>query len=675
MLQHVFPKTNLPYILPILIIFCFLIGLQLTRQAQYFYVNRLWGILVFLFILLLGMQLVQWKQQAKPTFLGDKQLFIATIIEEPFEKQNSYQTTLDVNYVRDSCCWKKVSANVLAYFGKDTNMQKLAYGDRLVIEAYINPMVHSGNPHAFNYKKYLAFHEIYHQTFIQPHQFRVLEHEAGPLIFQFSNQARNNLLTIYKKNHISGNEFAVLSALTLGYKEELSADIRESFSASGAMHILAVSGLHVGIIYIILVRMLFFLQRNRYGRVLQSLIIIFSLFFYAFITGLSSSVLRATIMFSIMALGKIFIRQSNIYNTIFFSAFVMLMANPYALTGVGFQLSYLAVLSIVFFYPRIYSLLEIKHSLPDKIWQLVAVALAAQIGTFPLTIYYFHQFPVYFILSNIFIIPLAMVLIYAAVLLLLLSPVNILVKPLALLVKYITYGLNFSVKTISDLPFSKIQNIQVALPEVILLYVVLLFLMFFILSKRITYLRLSILLFLAIPIYSLAISYIKSYESYLIVYNIPKVSALEFVQYSKNQLYINAEATQDSSFIKYNILPFWQHQQIKQPGIRQFNENPYQCFTFNGYNIIRVNSNWLTRYNTVSKLAVDYLILSESPFIEIEQLTERIDCKMIIFDSSNNYYSIARWKDQCITLGIPYHNLAEQGAFIKKESLLFRKVL
>ncbi|MDK2978772.1 MAG: competence protein ComEC [Bacteroidales bacterium] len=666
--QIIFPQTSLPTKLLCLIIFIFIVGLQITKQTQHFYINRLWGILVTVFIFLFGIQLIKDKQNAKPDFNDNKQKYIATIIEEPSVKSNSYQTTLSINYVKDSCCWNQEKGKILAYFEKDTNVHQLAFGDQLIIESYVNPIKHSGNPNAFNYKKYLAFRDIHYQTYIQSGHFEILNHNQGPVLYQFSNKIRNNLLNIYQKNNITGDEFAVLSALTLGYKEELTADVRESFSSSGAMHILAVSGLHVGIIYIILARILFFLQRNKYGRIIQSLLIILALFFYAFLTGLSSSVLRATIMFSIVALGKVFIRQSNIYNTIFLSAFIMLLANPYSIADVGFQLSYMAVFSIIFFYPKIYGLIEVKYALGDKIWQLIVVGIAAQIGTFPLTLFYFNQFPVYFILANIFIIPIAIILIYAAVTLFLFSFSDFIIGFLAPIVKYITFGLNYAVKAISELPFSKIQNIQLDLFEVMILMLIILLLSFFILSKRIHFFKFAIVVLFILPCYNLITKYIKSHESYFIVYNIPKISAIDFVEHNKNKLFINTKATTDSSFIKYNIMPFWQNQKIQKPTIHTLPDQPCHYYYYKNQKIIQVNSNSLFRFPSNNKLEVDYVILSENPRLDIKDLTRNLNFKMLIFDSSNNYYSIAKWEKQCQELGLNYYDLTEQGAFVKKRS-------
>lgn len=225
------------------------------------------------------------------------------------------------------------------------------------------------------------------------------------------------------------------------------------------MHILAVSGLHVGIIFIILSKLLFFLERHKYGKILQSALIILILIFYAMLTGLSNSVIRATIMFIFICFGRMFTRQVNIYNTLSASAFIMLLYNPYSIMDVGFQLSYLAVISIVFFQPKIYSLLNLRYKFPDYIWQLVSVAIAAQIATFPLTIHYFNQFPVYFILSNILIIPFVSIIIYGALILFCFSFSTNISYIIAKGLQLITLVLNKNVEFIKDLPLSKIDSL------------------------------------------------------------------------------------------------------------------------------------------------------------------------------------------------------------------------
>jgi len=264
-----------------------------------------------------------------------------------------------------------------------------------------------------------------------------------------------------------------------------------------------------------------------------------------------------------------------------------------------------------------------------------------------------------------------MLLIYFAVILLLLSPLEILVKPLSIAVKYITYGLNFSVKTISELPFAKIQDIQFDWVEVMILFVVVLFIMFFILSKRMNYFRVAILFFLFSPLYNISSKYIQSKESCFVVYNIPKISAIDFVRNNKNQLFINTNIKSAGDFVKYNIKPFWNYYQIENPEIKQLNEEPFHYYVFNEQKIVQINNNWLTQYHPNKKLEVDYIILSENADVRIKELVRYIKSKMIIFDSSNNFYTIARWKEQSKVLGIDYYDISEQGAFILKQTGTF----
>jgi len=194
---------------------------------------------------------------------------------------------------------------------------------------------------------------------------------------------------------------------------------------------------------------------------------------------------------------------------------------------------------------------------------------------------------------------------------------------------------------------------------------------FFILSKRINYFRVAILLFLFIPVYNISSKYFQSKESCFVVYNIPKISAIDFVGYNKNQLFINTNVTSASDFVKYNIKPFWSYYQVKIPEIKQLNEQPFHYYAFNEQKIVQINSNWLTHYQPNKILEVDYIILSDNVNIRINELVRYIKSKMIIFDSSNNFYTIARWKEQSKALGVNYYDIAEKGAFILKHTGTF----
>jgi len=660
-----FAVLNINLLFTFLLLFTLIIAFKFLKLAQNYLTNKFWSVLVFLAILVSGAQLVQEKQNRISNFTNQEYTIIATVIENPEEKEKSFKATLSINAIKDSTEWINPQTKLLAYFQKDSNSQSLCLGDQIVTKVYISQIKHSGNPHTFNYKNYLKYKKIYYQTYIKSNQYSVLQRNRGSQLILFTNNLRQKLLNIYKRNNISDDEFAVLSALTLGFKADLTPELKESFSTSGAMHVLAVSGLHVGIIFIILSKLLFFLERRKYGRVLQSVIIIIVLVFYAFLTGLSNSVIRATIMFTFICIGRMFTRQVNIYNTLSASAFIMLLYNPYSIMDVGFQLSYLAVISIVFFQPKIYSLLQPKLKITDYVWQLVTVAIAAQIGTFPITIHYFEQFPVYFILSNIIIIPIVSIIIYGAILLFCFSFSSTISFYIAKALSFITFILNKSVEFIEKLPFSKFDSLQIDNNEILILLSTILFLSFFLISKRIKFIKYSLFLIILFISYNISVSLINSNKSMFIVYNIPKRSAINLINGNYSQLYTNLDSTESDKTIKYNILPIWRKLKVK----RFFQENItntntyYDYYTISDIRIINIRNSSLLKFKANHKLESDFLILSENVNLNIKELRQYFDFNTIIFDSSNSDYKIRIWEKDCDLENVNYHIISNQGAF------------
>jgi competence protein ComEC len=636
---------------------------KLTRNYS---LNKLWGVLLSLMLLFSGMQLVNFKVHNKFDFNKNEQTFVATIIEQPKETEKSVKTILSVSTLKDSLSWQKRNAQVVCYFQKDSNTLQLNFGDQIIATAFVNEIKNSGNPFEFDYKKYLKYKGIYYQTYIKSSNYSVLAHEKCNILWQYSHKARQSLLNIYKEQNISGDEFAVLSALTLGFKNDLTPELKESFSASGAMHILAVSGLHVGIIFIVLCKMLFFLQRNKYGRIIQSVIIIILLFSYAFITGFSDSVFRATTMFSFISIGRMFKRQINIYNTISASAFLLLIINPYSIMNVGFQLSYAAVISIVFFQAKIYSLLSFKNIIPDYIWQLISVAIAAQIGTFPITIHYFNQFPLYFILSNIIIIPIAILIIYGAILLFAFSFSDFISKYISYGLEFITRILNRNVSFIEELPFSKLENILFDRIEVLILLVLIFTGSFFIIKKKFYYLKASVLILICVLCYNIINNYKISGNSIFVVHNIKGVSAINLIEGKKSSFICNKIVNYSSNTIDYSVNPIWKKQRtskvvtIKEDSLKTFNS-----FSFRDIKILHLKNNQILNWQGSEKIASNYIILSENIDISISEITSYFEFDKIIFDSSNSFYKIKTWKNDCLSSGIKFHDVSEGGAYIR----------
>lgn len=347
---------------------------------------------------------------------------------------------------------------IVLFLSDSSINQRSKPGDLLAFWGRLYPIKKQINPGSFDYQRFMYRRGIRYQAYVKKAD---MLPRSSHTISTYALMLRNHLLTMYRDASIEGPSFAVLAALTLGEKSSLDQATRTSFAASGAMHVLAVSGLHVGIIYWVIGLLLKPLERFRKGRLPKCLITLLLLWCYAFMAGLSPSVMRASVMFSFVVIGENLHRKTNIYNTLALSAFVLILINPLIIYEVGFQLSYAAVTAIVFFQPKIVSVFKIKQAILRYLWELSAVSLAAQVGTFALSIYYFHQFPVYFLLTNLLVIPLAGVIIYSAFAFFITSIVPPLHLLFAFLLKVETSIMIKGIEWIEQLPAALIANIWI----------------------------------------------------------------------------------------------------------------------------------------------------------------------------------------------------------------------
>jgi len=339
------------------------------------------------------------------------------------------------------------------------------------------------NPGEFDHKRYLAFHNVYHRAYLKNTDWVYSGNTSANPLLQFSLTLRNKLLNILSANHIKGNEFSVGAALLLGYEDQLDQDIISSYANTGALHVLSVSGLHVAIVYVFFNWLLFFLDKMKYGAIIKTILLLAFLWLYTLITGLSPSVLRATTMLSFIVIAKASNRYTNIYNTLAASIFLLLLIDPFLIMNVGFQLSYLAVIGIVYIQPKIYDWFYVQNWLLDKTWMLTSVSIAAQIATFPLALFYFHQFPNYFLVSNFIVIPLSTLVIYLGIALFVLAKVSMVALYLSMGFNYSVWFLNESVKEIEKWPYASLQGISITVLENWLFYGFII-LFFYLFNKR-----------------------------------------------------------------------------------------------------------------------------------------------------------------------------------------------
>jgi competence protein ComEC len=502
----------------------------------------LFGITLFFTLFFFGF-FISASHHIQPEEMEEK-TYIGILDNYPVEKNNSFKALIRITSSNEK---------IFAITNKTADIKEAQPGDKLIFRGKPKIITNRGNPFEFDYKSYLLRKHITHTVFLDSLSFRVYSGKNRLTLKHSALVVRKYLINQLMKFNLQGEPLSVISAIVLGSRDNLENETRESFSRSGAMHVLAVSGLHVGIVYIVLASIFNFLIPHKRGKIIKLLIILTGLWSYAFISGLSPSVLRASTMFSVIVIGNNINRRSNIYNSLTASAFILLMIDPELIYDVGFQLSYSAVIAIVYLQPKLYKSITFRLKLPDKIWALTTVSLAAQIGTLPLSLYYFHKFPVYFWLSNLVAIPLVTIIIYNALLFFVLAPVPIIGNILAISLEKIVELLIRVVKTIENLPASVIENIALSKIEMILVFGIIISLVSLIINRKGINILISICFSTLLLISHTYGSYRHLNQKEIIVLNIPGRSLLMFI--SGKEAIIYNSGKEDLSKFNYYIKP------------------------------------------------------------------------------------------------------------------------
>lgn len=591
----------------------------------------------------------------------------------PVHKDGSVKCFGEIKYLRVRGEWTTARAKVLVYFKKEQQSQQLKYGDCLLVKSNFLEVKPPQNPSEFNFKRYLSFHNVYYQAFLNSNDWSKSLTNKDNKIKKLSYSFREKLLSVFSENITGQQESSVAAALVLGYTDQLDKDLISAYSSAGAMHVLSVSGLHMGIIYIVLAKLLNFLNRKRWMQIIKTLILLLFLWFYALITGLSPAVLRSATMLSLIILGAALERNSNVYNVLIASAFILLLYNPYLIMEVGFQLSYLAVAGIVFLYSKVYSLIKVNNYFINIMWSITAVSLVAQLATFPLGLLYFHQFPNYFILSNLIVIPLTTFIIYLCALLII-SPFTYLSFLFGKLSSFLIFLLNKVVLITETLPYSKIEAIHISVWETWIIYLLIFGLITFLIYRK------AILLFscLSITVFLLANQIQENYRSIkqknFIVYNVSGVSAYNFIAGKTNIFKADSSLINNRNKMLFHITHNWENLKLNSTHIYSTNYNQQEKlnYLFKKKNFIQFYDKRFVfiddvadiKYNSVKKLKVDYIVLSKNVKCKIEELVKTIECSSIIIDSSNSYYNDKRWIAECKKLNLNYYSVNQSGAFV-----------
>ncbi len=600
-------------------------------------------------------------------------MLMGKITEAPIQKEKWMKLELGIQTAGPSAdSLQLAKGNLLVYLQRDSVSEALTYGDRLVLQCKANQLEAPANPYAFDYGRYLHFQNIHFQAFVKQGNWGLVKKYQGFSPYGKAISLQNSFTAVLRKHLKTENEFAVGAALVFGYRSEVPDEVLTAYSETGAMHILAVSGMHVGILFLILN---FFLKRvrlhNRWWRVIKAVVLLGLIWAFALVTGASPSVMRSTVMFSFVVVADALGRNKNFYNTLTASAFCLLLYDPYWLLSVSFQLSYMAILGIVYFQPKIAALWVIENKVGNYLWELNSVSLAAQLMTLPFTLLYFHQFPTYFWLSSLILVPLSGLELGAGLLLLILEPFW---DWGAFIVGKLLWGMlwvgNQSVMLIQQLPAALLNGIWIGGISALLLYLSIGSSMVAISSRKFRWVLASLAMLLVVLVsYAFAeFGHLKNRQ--ITIYSIYKYTAIDF--FDGRKAWSLVDPALEAKPLKYAAEGNRYANGIDEVETIRLGDTSsvvadhffYQNRLVQFYDKRLLVVEGPLSYTGQEKVKLDLLLLRNTPKIKLEDLSQMFDIQLIVFDGSNKRWRVTEWKSECEKLGLDWYDVDEEGALV-----------
>ncbi len=567
-------------------------------------------------------------------------------------KPNSYFNKYEAKVLKIE--GKPSQGLVLLNIKKEHLKRQISVDDEIVVYSHLLDIDRPKNPYQFDYKNYLKRQHIYKQITIANDEFIKLEGQKSTfngLAYKFRERTNEILI----KNGFIGDELAIVNALLLGQRQQISNELLQSYANAGAIHILAISGLHVGIIMLLLNFILKPLRRLKNGNIIRLICVVLLLWLFAFVAGMSASVIRAVTMFTAVSIGLAIRRKNSVYKNLIISMFFLLLFHPYYLFEVGFQLSYLGVFFIVWLQPIIYNIWNPTLKFIDYFWQLFTVSLAAQIGVLPLSLYYFHQFPGLFFAANLAIVPILGFVLGLGIIIIFLSWIQLTPILLLSLFKEIISTMNRLISWIAGQKSFLFQEISFSIFLVLGSYLFLILTVRWIQKKTLGRLKFALLSLIFLQGIFLFQKYESAALNEFIIFNKSKNSLIAVKE--RNTLTVLKKTDVQTS----NIISDY----TTGRAIDNLTETDHysSIYTINDKNILVVDS--LSVYKPFS-FKVDKVLLINSPKINLERLIEELSPSIIIADASNYKSYAARWQQTCSKRRIAFHYTVRDGAYIEE---------
>ncbi len=620
------------------------------------------GVIHHLLLIFFGAFLVQRNDARNhPLWIGHSDVDHVTIMvlleEDAVEKPASFKTLASVRMIIQNKKMQKAQGRIIIYFKKDTALlQHLRYGNVLVFHQRLQPISNSGNPGSFDYRRYCLLNGITHQVYLTPEDLAFPGIRSGDILRNFINATRKWIIQTIREYVPGKKEQGLAEALLIGYKDDLEKDLVQAYANTGVVHVIAISGLHLGLIYWILLLLTKPLKSSRI-KWLRFIVVISGLWVFSFLAGAQPSVLRSAVMFSFLATATAIGKKSSIYNTLALSAFLLLCYNPFWLWDAGFQLSYSAVLSIMIFYKPVYNRIYFTNALMDAVWKLMAVTLAAQLLTLPISLYHFHQFPLLFLFTNVVAVPLSSFILIGELIICCLFFYPPLAATGGWFFSKCIWVMNSFVEYMDRMPFAVWDRIYITEIQTLLLYVVICGTGIWLLVRKVAGCRLAALAMLLFMMLRSSSFYNASAQAKLVVFNLPKKQGID-LYFGRRSWFIGDTAIlRNKSFNQFHMQPARVLHRVNDPQILNASS-----ITYKGISILLINDN--TDIKEVDFANYDIIIVSGNPEYSSDAVAGDGFKGMIVVSSTVPSWKARTWRSDCQRLGLMCYDVVEKGAFV-----------
>lgn len=583
--------------------------------------------------------------------------FLVRVVDFPAVRERSVK--LLVEPLSDSLRQCPALRKVLLYVRRDPETDSLQYGDVLAVTTNLSPIAPPVNPDAFDNQRFMRRKGVCYSGYVPQNRWQRVGHDIPNPLKAHAHQMQQSLSMLFLQTGMTGPEYEIIKAILLGDDDTMEPELKAAYASAGVSHVLCVSGMHVGVIFMILNFLLRPMDLFKSTRIAKAVLLLLAVWLYACITGLSPSVTRSATMFSFVIVGKLLRRNVNVYHSLFASLFLLLAINPLLLFEVGFQLSYLAVFGIVTFQPTIANIYHCKTKIGNYFWELLSVSVAAQLSTFPISIYYFGQFPNYFMLSNLSVISLSFIVMITGIVLLVTSFFPFIAHLVAVVLAFEIRIMNHIILFIEQLPGAVTQDVDYRVLQVLLLYaaIVLVYTSFHFQRKRLFLGAMALMTLFSFTFAWRKVELLRQDDR--VVYAVPHASALSFCYHQQGVVLSDSVSGCEHKSYKLAMQNHarrqhasWQFVPIDTSRIDLPNlckRGPLLQYREDAYYLLKRKERV---YPVEKPLQIDYLVLRNNPVQPPEEVVCALSFHTVVADQSNSSFCIEKWRKWCVENGI-----------------------